>query len=415
MNCARQQEPAFLADRVNAYVERSKNPISGGHFVKGRIPANDDIQLVSNDYLSISSHPEIAKANIESLRAYGHGHVNSAVFQKGDTPQRQFEIKAADWLSTEDSMLSQSGWCANAGLVQSLATPEVPVYLDMMAHMSLWEGVKSAGAKPRPFRHNNSKSLENLVKKYGQGVILVDSLYSTSGSICPLKEVANISSRYGCILVVDESHSLGVMGKQGAGLVDELGLADQVQFRTASLSKAFAARGGIIAGTARHIEYLRYESFPAIFSSAVLDHESAGFLAALEVIKKENNRRDDLNNNADFLRGQLRRLGYDVSESQSQIMSLVAGPEHQTIVLRDALEARGVFGSPFCAPATPKNRSLIRFSVNSGLTKEQLTRVVEVCREIKDIVQRENWPVAARVKQYQPAPRRRQPELSLAF
>lgn len=412
---AKVREPLFLTERVEAYEKRSVNPISGGHFIQGRRPKANDIQLVSNDYLSISDHPDVKKAQTDVIQEQGHGLLRSGVFTTGETLQRRFERGVAEWISDEDALLCQSGWCANIGLIQSIATPEVPVYLDMMAHMSLWEGVKSAGAKPHPFRHNSPESLENLIKKHGQGVVLVDALYSTSGSICPLEEIADISSRYDCILVVDESHSLGIIGEKGEGLVSKLGLTDKVHFRTTSLSKAFAGRGGVIVGSARHIEYIRYESFPAIFSSSVLEYEVAGFLAALEVIKAENFRREEMRNNADYLRSHLNRLGYNVKESQSQIISLVPGPEHRTIVLRNALEERGIFASPFCSPATPLNGSLMRFSVNASLTNSQLQKVVDVCREIREIVQMDQWQSTAKKNRRRSRTRDPLPELSLAF
>ena len=415
LNQTKKEEPSFLSGRVDAYYQRAKDPQTGEHFVEGRTPGDDDIQLVSNDYLSIAGHSKIKKARIDTMQSSHNEMLRSGVFRFGEDPQVLFEEEMAEWLSAESSLLSQSGWCANVGLVQSIAAPEVPVYLDMMAHMSLWEGVKSSGATPRPFRHNNPESLDKLIKKYGQGVILVDSVYSTSGSICPLEDIVEISEKYGCMLVVDESHSLGVIGKEGEGMVSDLGLADRVAFRTASLSKAFAGRGGIIVGSSRHIEYIKYESFPSIFSSGVHDYDIKGFSAALDVIKTEHFRRERMNSNSDFLRRKLDEMGYDVSSSQSQIMSLVAGPESQTIQLRDALEQRGIFGSPFCAPATPKNRSLIRFSLNAGMTEASLSRVAEVCRDIRGIVQADQWLSTTKKRQNRPRPKFFVPEPSLAI
>ncbi|MCP4298302.1 MAG: quorum-sensing autoinducer synthase [Proteobacteria bacterium] len=388
--------PDFLNKRVDAYEKRSVNPISGGHFIKGRVPKIKDIQLVSNDYLSISGNQAIKDSQTRCIQEKGHGILRSGVFQIGDTLQKQFENKVASWLSADDALLSQSGWAANCGLIQSIASADVPVYVDMMAHMSLWEGIKSAGATARPFRHNSVDSLEKLIKKYGQGIILVDAIYSTSGSVCPLEEIAELSQRHECILVVDESHSFGVIGDRGEGMVSKLGLEKKVQFRTASLSKAFAGRGGIIVGSSRNIDYIRYESFPAIFSSGVLDYDIAGFITALEIIQKENHRRVKLVKNADYLRAHLQQLGYNVDESQTQIISLVPGPEHRTIILRDNLEKRGVFGAPFCAPATPKNRSLIRFTVNADMTTNQLHKVVTVCKDIREIVCMNEWQSTTR-------------------
>ncbi len=382
-------EPPFLTDRVDQYQVRVAR--NGSHILKGRRPGENAVLLVSNDYLALADHPTVIDAQVEALRTYGYGLLRSDVYRAGTGPLRQFELNLAQLMAAEDTVLCQSGWCANVGLIQSIADANTPVYLDMHAHASLWEGAKSADAIPRPFRHNSAQSLENLIHRHGPGVVAVETVYSTSGSMCPLEEIVEVAERYGCIMVVDESHSLGVFGEQGEGLTASWGLAGRVHFRTSSLSKAFAARGGIVAGRARNIELFRYESKAAIFSSGILPHEAVGFQATLTVIASENWRREQLHHNAEILRNALSALDYNVDDSQSQIVSLVAGPESRTIILRDALESRGVFGSVFCWPATATNRSLVRFSVNCALGKEQLDRIVAVCAEIREEIGLYNW------------------------
>ena len=183
----------------------------------------------------------------------------------------------------------------------------------------------------------------------------------------------------------------------------ELGLTSRVHFRTASLAKAFAGRAGIVTCSGRIAEFLKYTANPAIFSSGLLPHELAGLEATLKVIVRSDDRRRRLHRNADYLRSGLSELGYNLELSEAQILGLEAGPELATMKLRDALEARGVFGSVFCAPATPKNRSLIRFTVNSELTHAELDRVIEVCAEIRDEVDLANWP-STRRRRHVPLP-----------
>lgn len=384
-------EPSFLSDRVAAYYERVSQSWHDKHILVGRVPDANALLLSSNDYLALADHPAIIAAQVRSLEQGGRSGLRSDVFRNGQEPLRRFEMELAELMGTEDVMTCQSGWNANVGLIQALARPGTPVYLDMYAHTSLWEGVTSAGADPRPFKHNDPESLDKLVARHGPGVVAVDAVYSISGTLCPLEELVSVAERRGCLLVVDESHSLGVFGKRGEGLAGMLGLAQRVHFRTASLSKAFAARGGIVAGPRRIVEYFRFESRPAIFSSGITLHEAAAFQATLEVIRSEPERRERVLANADYLRGKLDELGYNVDDSQCQIISLVSGPEEATIVLRDALEARGIFGAVFCAPATAKNRSLVRFSVNADLTCEQLDRVAGVCGHIRQEVGMRDW------------------------
>jgi CAI-1 autoinducer synthase len=193
-----------------------------------------------------------------------------------------------------------------------------------------------------------------------------------------------------------------VIGPRGEGLVAALGLSGRVLFRTASLSKAFCARGGIVAGPKRTLKYFRYEARPAIFSSAVLTHEGVALCATLDVIQASQPARLKLKENADWLREGLDTLGYHVGNSQTQILSLQSGEEWRTRILRDALEARGVFGAVFCAPATPRNKSLVRLSLHSAMTADELTRVLQVCAEVRDEVKLSDWASTRRKEVPQP-------------
>ncbi|WP_086924142.1 alpha-hydroxyketone-type quorum-sensing autoinducer synthase [Variovorax sp. JS1663] len=392
--------PGFLASRIERYYrERVKKTWGGGHIMRGRTPPADALHLSSNDYLSIARHPKIISAMADSVHQNGNGALMSGIFLHGACPQLQLEDRLASFMHAESGILCQSGWCANTGLIQTIANEQTPVYVDILAHNSLWEGIRSAGAKPITVFHNDPEHLERQVLRYGPGIVLVDSVYSTNGSICPLPEIAEICHAEGCVLVVDESHSLGTHGPHGEGLVVALGLLDRVHFRTASLAKAFAGRAGFITCSRQFNEYFKFESNPAIFSSTLLPHEVAGLDATLEVIRHEDWRREQLHANAEILRNNLEELGYNLNDSQSQIISLEAGTEQQTIVLRDALEARGIFGSVFCAPATPKNRSLMRFSINSALTGMDLARIIRACREIRKEVRLDDWPSSRRKRQ----------------
>lgn len=390
-------EPDFLAQRINRYYrERVRDTWGGGHIMRGRVPGKNAIQLMSNDYLALANHPEILAAQRDVLLRDERAVVMSAVFLHDQSPQRDFEQRLAHFMNAESGILCQSGWCANTGLIQSIADAQTPVYLDMLAHTSLWEGVRSAGAQGVMFHHNDPNHLERQLLKHGPGVIVVDSVYSTNGSICPLVDIVELSRFHGCVLVVDESHSLGVHGKQGEGLVAALGLEEYVHFRTASLAKAFAGRAGFISCSERFTEYFKCESNPAIFSSALLPQEIAGLDATLSVIQSEGWRREKLLANSEYLRCHLEELGYNLNESESQIISLESGTEQQTIIVRDALEARDVFGSVFCAPATPKNRALIRFSVNSVLTRVELDHIIHACADMREEVDLKNWPSSRR-------------------
>lgn len=382
----------FVDKKFKAAYEESIKPRKNGKpLVSGnRVPGPYSVVLQSNDYLNISKHPDIVRAQIAMLEDSCKELVMSAVFLHEESEKFLFEKAMADFVGFESSVLCQSGWAANVGLLQIIAEENSPVYIDYFAHMSLWEGIKTAGATPYPFRHNDVGHMERQIKEHGPGIVIVDSLYSTTGDIAPLVDIVDVAERYGCVSVVDESHSLGVYGRKGAGLVHELGLTNRVNFLTASLAKAFAGRAGIIFCPEQFAQYYPYMAFPAIFSSTLLPHEIAGLQVTLDVIMNDDDRRTRLHEEAKFLREGLGHLGYNIV-SQSQIISIESGPDRDTELLRDALEERDIFGSVFVAPATPKNRALIRLSLHSGLTRSELEHVLKVCEEIRDEVNMWEW------------------------
>jgi CAI-1 autoinducer synthase len=386
-------EPQFLKARVEDYHTRRKVELwQGRHPLQGRAPRPGDIKVRSNDYLCLAAHPHVIEAEIAALRAGGHGDAVSRVWVHHERDViRAFEQRVAALMLAEDAVLCSSGYTANVGLIQSFATRGAPVFLDMKAHISLHEGVTSAGANPIFFRHNDPASLDKVLQTHGPGLVCVDVLYSTDGDMAPLAAFVEVCERHGAALVADETHSFGAQGPDGAGLVVAAGLADRVHFRTVGLSKAVAARGGFIVCSRRNAEYFRYESLPAIFSTSVMQHEVAGFDAVLDIFEREEWRRDKLHANHAYLKEGLDRLGYNVEASKSQIIALEPGDIRQATTLRDALESRGVFGAIFFPPATPEKRCIIRFTLNCGLTRRELDRIIEVCGEIRDEVGMAEW------------------------
>lgn len=372
--------PDFINNTMKKYFEmRVKKSWQGGHILHGKTPTPTSLIFSSNDYLNISQHQHLINAQTTAMQQLGNGQMQSGVFLSTNTALfEQCEKQFSHFLKLSSCLLTQSGWCANIGLIQALTKPEVPVYLDFYTHMSFWSGVKASGAIALPFKHNSTESLRKKLERHGPGIIAVDSIYSTIGTISPLIEYVKLAKQYDCLLIVDESHSLGTHGPQGRGLVSQLGLSDEVDIITASLAKTFAGRGGLIAGKKELIEFIRYSSLPAIFSSALLPHDLAGFTAAIKVISEEEWRREQLHANANYLRKALLIEGFDLNCSDSQIIPIMTGPEANTIWLRNELEKEDIFGAVFCSPATPKNKTLIRLSISANHKKSDLNRLI-VC------------------------------------
>ena len=207
----------------------------GKCILHGVNPGPSAIRLDGNDYLNVSGHPDIVRAQIDSLRRDNESVIQSGAFLLDAHPSRTLETSLASWVGKEDGFVCQSGYAANVGLLQAIADEQTPVYLDTLAHTSLWEGVRAAKAPAHPFRHNDPAHLSRVIARNGPGIIVVDSVYSTTGALCPLTAMVEVAEQHGCTILVDESHSLGTHGPQGAGLCAELGLSDRVHFITASL------------------------------------------------------------------------------------------------------------------------------------------------------------------------------------
>ncbi|MCR9145340.1 MAG: quorum-sensing autoinducer CAI-1 synthase [bacterium] len=386
--------PVFLKERVDRFYEQRLGRHGGQNVFNGRIPGPDAVLLNGNDYLNLSRHPAIVEAQVTELRRAGSGPQMSAVFLNeidGDCTRTQARLAA--FTNMEAAVLCQSGYAANVGLVQAIADRRRPVYLDRFAHMSLWEGARSAGARARMFLHNRPEHLADRVRRFGPGTIIVDALYSAVGTIAPLREIARIATESGSTLVVDESHSLGLYGPGGAGLVAELGLSDDVDFITASLAKAFASRAGLICGPRRVLSYFPWESRHAIFSTMLEPHDIARIAATLEVVQREAWRCERVHANAAVLRNHLILEGYECAAiSASPIIALIAGSEENTVLLRDSLEAHEVFGAVFVQPTTPPERSLLRLSVHAGLSISHLERVCYALSSVRDTVRPGDWP-----------------------
>jgi CAI-1 autoinducer synthase len=394
------REPALsprLRERIETQFRARWENEWGRKFVThGSAPGPDAVRLDGNDYLAVTGHPDIVQAQLDALLRNQEFVVQSGVFQLDGSPASRFEKALAGWLGKEGGLLCQSGYTANLGLIQVIADPGTPVYVDSLAHMSLWEGVRAAGATAHSFRHNDPEHLDRMAARHGPGLVIVDSVYSTTGALCPLTEIVEAAERHGCMILVDESHSLGTHGPQGRGLCAELGLSHRVHFITASLAKAFAGRAGFFTLPNELRPYLMCHSYPSIFSSCLLPHEVAGLHATLQVIQRSDEARAKLRANTQRMRTALADAGFPIAQGTEQIISLEAGPEVDTLRLRDELERRGVFGAVFCAPATARNRAMVRLTLNAALTDAEMSHVERVAREVAELVKPWEWPAARR-------------------
>ena len=390
---------AHLCDRIEKdFISRWNDLWGGRSLVHGRDPGADAVRLNGNDYLSITGHPAIVRAQTAAIRQDAEFVIQSGSFLLETHPVRAFEKKMAHWIGKDDGVLCQSGYAANMGLLQCIADAQTPVYIDMLAHTSLWEGARRAGAPTHPFRHNDVEHLRRMIEKHGPGLVVVDSVYSTTGALAPLTDVVDVAEAGRCMILVDESHSLGTHGPGGAGLCMALGLSHRVHFITASLAKAFAGRAGYFNIPSGLRNYILSTSYHNMFSSCLLPHEVAALDATLDVIQGCDAERTRLHALTRRMRDALSDLGFPIHQGTEQIIALEAGTEPDTLVLRDRLEERDVFGAVFCAPATTRNRTMVRLTLHAALTDAELDHVAAVAREIAPLVKPWDWPIARRAR-----------------
>ncbi|KAG9253430.1 pyridoxal phosphate-dependent transferase [Emericellopsis atlantica] len=340
--------------------------------------AHHDITLCDNDYLNLVHHPHILAAQIEDLKSSaGRGAVYSPLFLSRETmnPHTQLEDDLGAWYG-KDCYLAQSGYAANVGLMHALCLPGTNVYADMFVHMSFYDGLAARKVRLHRCQLNDAADMEDKIRQHGPGLILVESLYSVSGDFAPLVDMVRLRNEYGCLLVVDESHSLGVYGAKG--LVHLHGLQDEVDYVTASLAKAFSTRAGVVFG--RHGLFVKEHSFPNIFSSALLRNDIVRIRAAWEVICDADDRRARLLDVSRRLRselGEVSRLASVSGTLPSPIVSLCADDEEQMARLHRHLSKKGILGAPFFPPATSPKHPVLRLTVHANIRQEDVRRIVE--------------------------------------
>ncbi len=343
----------------------------------------DGLYLVnfgSNDYLALAGDPRLAQAAIEATRRQGWGSAASPLITGYAIAHQQLEQRIAEFEGTEAALLFSSGFAANTGTLAALVGPGDVVFSDGKNHASLCDGGRLSRADVRIYPHGDWRRLESLLtgsRRYRRRLIVTDSLFSMDGDCAPLAELVELAERFDAMLMIDEAHATGVFGQHGRGVAEQLGVESRIPIRVGTLSKALGSMGGFVAGSRRLIEWLVNRARPYIFSTAAPAAIAAAALAALDIVRDEPQRREDLLTRAAALRDTLRSLGWNVGNSVSQIIPLVVGEPDRAIALSQKLRQRGLFVPPIRPPSVPKGEACLRISLTSGHTEEMITTLVE--------------------------------------
>ena len=350
-------------------------PISESEDTVVVIEGQRRIMLGSNNYLGLTHHPKVLEAATRALHTYGSGCTGSRFLNGSLDLHVQLEQALAEFLGKDDCIVFSTGYGANLGLISGIIGRSEIVFLDKQDHASIVDGAKLSYGTTERFAHGDYAALERLMQRTDNGkgrLVVVDGVYSMEGDIADVPELVRLCRKYGAALAIDDAHSLGVLGPQGDGTAAHFGLAAEVDLIVGTFSKSLASVGGFIAGSDRVINYLRHHSRPFIFTAALPPANTAGVLAALEVMKQEPERRDSLWHNTRRLSSGLRSLGYDIGPTETPIVPVLIGPLDRTLVMWRKMFDAGVFTNPVVPPAVPQAQCRLRTSVMATHTDEQI-------------------------------------------
>jgi glycine C-acetyltransferase len=349
--------------------------------------AGDVIVLSSNNYLGLADQPEVVDAGKQGLERYGAGTASVRFICGTFDIHRTLEERIAGFLGTQAALSYVSCWNANTGLFPTICDAGSAIISDELNHASIIDGVRLASkARRERFKHGDMTALEERLKEV-QGcfpiVVVTDGVFSMEGDLAKLPEIVELAKRYGAIVVVDDSHGTGVMGKTGRGTIEHYGLTGQVDVITGTLGKALGgAAGGFVAGSHALIDTLIQRSRPQLFSNALPATVACSSLAAIEYLDGHPELVQKLRENTRYFRDGLKRIGYKPLDSESAIVPIIVGETAFAIAMSDKLLKSGVFVTGFGYPVVPEGTARIRVQTSAALTMDEMDRALRAFESV---------------------------------
>jgi 8-amino-7-oxononanoate synthase len=337
------------------------------------------VMMGSNNYLGLTHHPRVLEAAKRALETFGSGCTGSRFLNGTIHLHEQLEAQLAEFFGKEAALVFSTGYQANLGVISGLVGRGDIVFLDKLDHASIVDGAKMSYGETERFNHCDLDHLDRLLaRRPDRGkLIIVDGVFSMEGNIADVPGLVRLAQRHGAALAVDDAHSVGVLGPNGEGTSHHYGVQDEVDLIVGTFSKSLASIGGFVAGSESVIHYLKHHSRPLIFTAALPPANTAGVLAALEVMQAEPERRENLWANTRRLQDGLRALGYDIGPTQTPIVPVLIGALENTFVFWRQLFDAGVFTNPVVPPAVPPDQCRLRTSVMATHTFEQIDFALE--------------------------------------
>ncbi|HOK45202.1 MAG TPA: glycine C-acetyltransferase [Bryobacteraceae bacterium] len=351
-----------------------------------RVDGKEVINLASNNYLGLAGHPKLIEAAVEAARKYGAG--SAAVRTIAGTMSIHLELdrRIAAFKQVEACVVFQSGFAANAGTVAAILTPEDHIVSDELNHASIIDGCRLSKAKIHVFPHKDvaaaDRILGELDGKSGRKLLITDGVFSMDGDIAPLPALVEVAERHGAIMMVDDAHASGVLGRNGRGTVDHFGLHGRVDIQVGTLSKAIGVLGGYVCGSRSLIDFLYHRARPFLFSTSHPPAVAASCLAAFDILESEPERIENLWNNTRYFKSALAAAGFSTGESETPITPIMVGEARTAHAFSNALFEQGVFATGIGYPTVPQGKARIRTIVTAAHTREQLDRAVEILTRV---------------------------------
>ena len=344
------------------------------------------INFCANNYLGLANNDAINRAAIKAIEQYGFGMASVRFICGTHEIHKQLEKTISNFLHKEDTILYSSCFDANTGLFETILNENDAVISDILNHASIIDGIRLCKAKRFRYENNNMNSLEEqliLTKDCQKKLIVTDGVFSMDGIIANLKSICDLAEKYQAMVMVDDSHAIGVLGLNGKGSIEYCDVIDRVDIVTGTLGKALGgASGGYTSGKKEIIDWLRQRSRPYLFSNTLAPVIAATSIKVFEIINSSNKLRDSLHSNSKFFREAMHTLGFNLSGADHPIIPIIIGDAILAKKMADELNKRGIFVVNFSFPVVPKNKARIRVQISSSHTKDNLKYAVEHFEEV---------------------------------
>lgn len=344
------------------------------------------INLSSNNYLGLASHPRLIEASINATRKYGVGAGAVRTIVGNMDLHEELDRVLAEFKKEEAAIVFQSGFACNAGAIQAIAEAGDLIVSDELNHASIIDGVRLSKADKAVYKHSDMVSLETILKErrsnYRNVLIITDGVFSMDGDIAKLPEIVTLAKQYNALTYVDDAHGSGVLGQNGRGTVDHFGLHGQVDFIIGTLSKAVGVVGGYVAGSKAMRQWLLHRGRPLLFSTAMTPASVAAIIEAIHILSETTEFTDRLWDNARYFKQKLASTGFDIGHSETPITPIMVGDEALTIKFSKTLLERGVYVSGIVFPTVAKGKGRIRCMISALHTKEQIDKAVTIMTQV---------------------------------